>query len=42
MTTTPRVRAITFSAFMLIQVLAPITYAAPPSEPEISLETEQI
>ena len=40
MTTTPRVRAIIFSALMLIQVLAPITYAAPPLEAEMAIETE--
>ena len=41
MTPTPSVRAITFAALMLLQVLAPITYAAPSSGPEISLDTEQ-
>ena len=40
MTTTPRVRAIIFSALMLIQVLAPITYAAPSLEAEMAIETE--
>ena len=37
---TPRVRAIIFSALMLIQVLAPITYAAPSLEAEMAIETE--
>ena len=32
-------RAITFSALMLIQVIAPITYAAPSSSPNIEIET---
>jgi len=40
MTPTHRMRAITFSALMLIQVLAPITYASPSSEPAISIETD--
>jgi len=40
MTPTHRMRAITFSALMLIQVLAPITYAAPSSEPAIVIETD--
>ena len=40
MTPTHRMRAITFSALMLIQVLAPITYAAPSSEPAILIETD--
>ena len=33
------IQAITFSALMLIQVLAPITYAAPSSEPNVIIET---
>ncbi|MAI40227.1 MAG: hypothetical protein CMA09_02885 [Euryarchaeota archaeon] len=40
MTTTRRMRAITFSALMLIQVIAPITYAAPSSSPNIEIETD--
>ena len=40
MTTTPRMRAIIFSALMLIQVMAPITYAASPLEVEMAIETE--
>ena len=40
MTQSKSMRAIVFSALMLIQVLAPITYAAPSSTPDIILETK--
>jgi len=40
MTQSKSMRAIVFSALMLIQVLAPITYAAPSSGPDIVIETE--
>ena len=40
MKTKRRMRAIAFSALMLIQVLAPITYAASPSGPEVIVETD--
>ena len=40
MTNTRRVRAVTFSALMLIQVLAPITYAAPSLAPESEVNTD--
>ena len=40
MTNTRRVRAVTFSALMLIQVLAPITYAAPSLAPESDVNTD--
>ena len=40
MTTTLRMRAIIFSALMLIQVIAPITYAVPSSGPDVIIETE--
>ena len=40
MTTKRSMRAITFSALMLIQVLAPITYAAPSSTPTVAIDTD--
>ena len=40
MTTKRSMRAITFSALMLIQVLAPITYAAPSPTPTVVIDTE--
>ena len=40
MTTKRSMRAITFSALMLIQVLAPITYAAPSSTPTVVIDTD--
>jgi len=39
MTQPRRIRAILFSVLMLIQVLAPITYAAPSSGPDLVIET---
>jgi hypothetical protein len=40
MTQSHRMRAMIFSALMLIQVLAPITYAAPSLDAEMAIETE--
>ncbi len=40
MTRTKSMQAIVFSALMLIQVLAPITYAAPSSTPDVMVEAD--
>ena len=40
MTQSRSIRAIAFSALMLIQVLAPIVYAAPSSGPDIAIDTD--
>ena len=40
MTQSRSIQAIAFSALMLIQVLAPITYAAPTLEPDAVIETD--